>query len=235
MAAWRFGRGWCEKALKGYLADLAHQPVSFRAPVSEMTPENGWKVDGAEAVLGMEPPGPPVPDGLFQHARQGLINYDFSDPRIVVGHFDPHTPFVGRNMLLEIKVMGLRFLNGVRVHSVCDGSDGRATLFGFRYDTLAGHVESGCEWFLLTKEHSNGQVSFKIEAHWKLGSFPNWWSRLGFRLLGEHYRNRWRDHAPHRLRELARQPHDQPVPPGDLVHRGDPEPQRTDTSAAKDV
>jgi uncharacterized protein (UPF0548 family) len=229
MALWRFGRGWSEETLKAYLAELARRPVNFTAEPETMVPENGWKVDGAETQLGIEPPGPPVPDGLFERAKQGVINYDFSDPRIVVGHFDPEAPLVGRDMLLEIKVWGLRFLNGCRVHSVREESSPSHTVFGFRYDTLEGHIERGCEWFLLTKRHDTGEVWFKIEAHWQLGQFPNWWSRLGFKLIGEHYRTLWRHRAPQRLQELAPQPAQKPVAaPGELAHRGDVAPQRTE-------
>src|SRR5436309_2239138 len=87
MAVWRFGRGWSEESLKRYLADLADRPVNFSTDPEAMTAENGWKVDGAETQLGEEPSGPPVHDGLFQRAWQGIVHYDFSDPRIVVGHF----------------------------------------------------------------------------------------------------------------------------------------------------
>ena len=230
MALWKFGRGWSEATMKRYLADLEHRSVSFEADPNEMDANSGWTVDGAEKELAVEPPGPPVPDGAFERARQGLINYDFSDPTIVKGHFDPEAPFVGRNMLLEIKVplLLLRFLGGVRVHSVRDTSNEERSVFGFRYDTLEGHIESGYEWFLLTKDHQTGQVRFKIEAHWRLGTFPNWWSRLGFRLVGERFREAWRQAAPRRLQELIRRPVPEPVAePGHLAHRGDPTPTLT--------
>jgi len=229
MALWRFGRGWSDATMKGYLAELASRTVNFNVPLREMTPENGWRLDGDDAVLGHEPPGPPLPDGLYARAKQGLMNYDFSDPKIVVGHFDPQKPFVGRDMLLEIKVLGLRFLSGVRVHSVREEDDGRLTLFGFRYDTLEGHIERGFEWFLLTKNHETGEVRFKIEAHWQLGEFPNWWSRVGFHLVGNRFRELWRHRAPARLRRLAHQPVEKPVAaPGELAHRGDPKPKLTE-------
>src|SRR3712207_5881793 len=118
MALWRFGTGWPEATMKKYLAALADRPGNFDVPPAEMVEENGWTVDGSDTQIAVEPPGPPLEDGPFSRARQGLINYDFSDPRIVEGHYDPATPFIGRNMLLEIKVLGLRFLSGVRVHSV---------------------------------------------------------------------------------------------------------------------
>lgn len=228
MALWRFGRGWPDETLKAYLAELGSRTVNFDIPPEQMTRENGWTVDGSEATIGGEPPGPPRPDGPFAHARQALINYDFSDPSIVVGHFDPNVPFVGRDMLLEMKVLGFRFLGGVRVHGVRDEVDEGGTMFGFRYDTLQGHIEQGFEWFLLSKDHASGQIDFTIEAHWRLGDFPNLWSKVGFKVIGEHYRETWRHRAPERLRRLAFRPVEKPVAaPGELAHRGDQTPQRT--------
>lgn len=228
MALWQWGRGWNEANLRDYLQALEARRVNFDADANEMTEENGWTVDGSDTSLGFEPVGPPLPDGLYAHARQGLVNYDFSDPRIVEAHFDPQAPFVGRNMLLEIKTLGLRFLTGVRVHSLRDDVGKHGSIFGFRYDTLEGHIERGFEWFLLSKDHHTGEVRFKIEAHWRLGDFPNWWSKVGFAVVGHRCRNQWRDRAPHRLRALAHQPVEKAVSsPGHLAHRGDPSPQLT--------
>ena len=64
-------------------------------------------------------------------------------------------------------------------------------------------MEKGFEWFLLTKDHLDGEIRLRIEAHWRLGDFPNWWSRLGFLLIGSHYRELWRRRALGRLRRLA--------------------------------
>ena len=178
--------------MRQYLDALESRTVNFDVPLEQMTVANGWTIDGSHDEIGTEPEGPPVPDGVFARAKQAIINYDFSDPSIVTGHFDPATPVVGRNMLLEIKVLGFRFLNGVRVHSVRDEYEHDTTYFGFRYDTLEGHIEQGFEWFLLTKDHATGGIHFKIEAHWRLGDFPNLWSKVGFKLIGEHYRTLWR-------------------------------------------
>jgi uncharacterized protein (UPF0548 family) len=228
MATWRFGIGWTEAELQEHLAGLAGLSPNFDAPFERMTRENGWTVDGAEEAIGSEPAGPPQAGGLFARARRALIHYDFSDPRIVEGHFDPEAPFRGRDMLLEIKVLGLRYLNGVRVTEVRDETAGDQTLFGFRYDTLEGHIERGGEWFLLTKAHATGEIRFRIEAHWQLGEFPNWWSRLGFRLFGEHFRTLWRHRAPERLRRLGHQPVEKPLAePGELAHQGEVTPKRT--------
>lgn len=222
MARWKFLLPWREAELQSELDSLTSRSFNYNAPPEAMTEANGWMVDGSDDVIGHEPPGPPLEDGLFARARQGLKNYDFSDPLIVTGHFDPSKPFVGRNMVLEIKVLGLRYLCGVRVHGVREESDENHTIFGFRYDTLQGHMEQGYEWFLLTKNHQTGEVWFKIEAHWQMSAFPNWWSRVGFHLIGERFRSLWRHRAPQRLSALAHQPVTEAIAEqGKLAHRGD--------------
>jgi uncharacterized protein (UPF0548 family) len=207
MALWRFGSGWTQETLRKYRASFEKRPVNFDVPLDQITKENGWTTDGVHSIIGREAPGPPVENGFFQRCREALINYEFSDPNIVQGHFDPQSEFVGRTMLLEIKVWGFHFLSGVRVHSVRDEIHADNTIFGFRYDTLEGHIERGFEWFLLEKNHASGEVTFQIEARWRLGDFPNWWSKIGFKLIGEHYRERWRHAA---LERLAKLPGDSP-------------------------
>jgi uncharacterized protein (UPF0548 family) len=212
VADWRFGRGWSAAELAAHLAALRGRPVNFDTPPEQMTAARGWTVDGADQRVGYEPPGPARPDGLFARGKQALIDYEFSDRRIVVGHFDPRTPLQGRDMLLELKVFGFRFLSGVRIDTVRDESDEHRTSFGFRYDTLEGHIERGFEWFLLSKNHLTGEVRFRIEAHWRLGQLPTWWSRLGFLLLGARFRDLWRRHAVAHLRSLARRRATAPMP-----------------------
>ena len=232
MARWRFLVSWSEDALKSELAHQNSLPVNFDAAPSDMTKANGWTLDGDDVSLGHETPGPPLPDGLFNRAKQALRNYDFSDPLIVTGHFDPRATFIGRTLLLEIKVLGLRYLAGVRVQGVRDENNSEHTIFGFRYDTLQGHLEQGFEWFLLTKNHQTGEVWFRIEAHWKMGVFPNWWSRLGFLLVGQYFRTLWRHRAPQRLVALAHQPVEEAVAEaGQLAHRGNIIPKRSTPSA----
>jgi uncharacterized protein (UPF0548 family) len=203
VSRWRFGRGWSETELRAYLAELRDARPNFDERPERMIPQNGWRVDGDDRTIGREPPGPALPDGPFERAKQALIAYDFSDPGIVVGHFDRTAPLAQRDMLLEMKSFGLRFLGGVRVHTVRDEADDTRTSFGFRYDTLEGHFEQGFEWFLLSKSHASGEIRFRIQAHWRPGDFPTWWSRLGFMVTGEWSRARWRRLAVARLRRLA--------------------------------
>jgi uncharacterized membrane protein/uncharacterized protein (UPF0548 family) len=190
---WRIGRGWSPAELARRLADLRQQMVTA-------APDLGGARHHSEAVVFREPPGPPLADGAFARGCELVRRYEFSDPRIVTGHFDRGAGLQGRHMLLEIKVLGLRYLCGVVVGAVADRREADRSLFGFRYDTLASHIEAGAEWFLLTKDHASGEVRFRIEALWREGQLPNWWSRAGFKLLAPRYQRAWHRLAYLRLR-----------------------------------
>lgn len=206
-AEWRFLRGWTD-------AELAERLIAQRGNVrnfeetdtAQMTEERGWRVYGSSAIVGRERPGPPAPDGAFRRGTVGLANYRFSDPSIVVAHFDPESRLHGRRMLLEIKVLGLHYLCGVVVADTRSERNADRTVFGFRYDTLRGHVEAGAEWFLLTKDHETGEIGFRVHARWRHGDFPNWWSRVGFSLLATHYQRRWHVQAHRRLHAIMQDP-----------------------------
>lgn len=205
VAEWRIARGWSAEELRKRIERLDGTALNFDAAQSEMTVEAGWNRYRSTAAIAWEPPGPPLPDGPFNRAEKAIANYQFSDPAIVVGHFDPADRLLGRRMLLEMKaLLVLRYLGGVVVGATrYEEQDGLYT-FGFRYDTLRGHIERGSEWFLLTKDVASGEIRFRIEATWLPGDFPNWWSRLGFRILGSRYQKRWHREAHRRLYHVAR-------------------------------
>jgi uncharacterized protein (UPF0548 family) len=194
MAEWRFFRAWSSQALKARLDALASKARNFDAVEEEMTGEGGWHHYHSEAVIAREPEG----DTFFARARAAVAGYQFSNPSIVVAHFDPATPLLHRRVLLEIKVLGLHYLCPAVVTRVRD----EPAVYGFRYDTLEGHIERGVEWFLLTKNEA-GEIRFRIEARWQRGELPNWWSRLGFILLAGHYQRRWHRQAHRRMSLLA--------------------------------
>ena len=177
--------------------------------------------DAMIAFLFAKLAGPVVAGGPFERGQQAVAGYSFSDPRIVIAHFDPEHALLGRRMLLELRALRvLHYLSGVVVGAVQDERDEERSVFGFRYDTLEGHLEAGAEWFLLTKQHATGEIRFRIEASWRPGQFPNLWSRLGFYLLGPIYQEIWHRRAHAYLARLLRDP-DAPAPedgPGRLVH-----------------
>lgn len=204
MAFWRVGPGWSSETLKERLEGLEGLPRNFRLNEDGMTPETGWNTYFSEAVIAREEPGPPRPEGPFRRAEVGVASYQFSDPTIVIGHFDPESRLLGRRILLEMKALRVfRYLAGVVVGAVRFEERDGEHVFGFRYDTLTGHIERGVEWFLLTKHAETGEITFRIEAAWLPGEFPNWWSRTGFRFLGPRYQRAWHQQAHLRLSRIA--------------------------------
>lgn len=220
---WRFGGGWTEAELERRLERLKRFGRNFREAWDEMVPERGWNHYRSQAVVAREPPGEPLAEGAFQRARMAIENYEFSDPSIVEVHFDPRDPLVGRHVLIEIKVLGLHYLCGVRVAEVREEADADGgTVYGFRYDTVGDHIEQGSEWFLLRKDHATGEIRFRVDARWRPGQFPNWWSRVGFMILSPRYHRIWHHAAQRRIAFLARESAlAVPIPPrGRLVHEG---------------
>lgn len=194
MAEWRLFRRWSNDELRVRLGSLSTRRRNFDEEEERMTGEEGWHHYRSEAVIARD-----AADGAcMQRARVALANYQFSDPGIVVAHFDPASPLLMRRLLLEIKVLGLRYLSAAVVMRVRDERDA----YGFRYDTLEGHIERGMEWFLLTR-NERGDIRFRIEARWKRGDLPNWWSRLGFMLVSGYYQRQWHRQAHRRLSLLA--------------------------------
>ena len=193
---WRLGRGWTSDGLRRRMDELPALSRNFDALEDELTVDHGWHHWYSEAVIAHEEPHERA---CFERASVALANYEFSDPGIVLAHFDPTTPLLGRRLLLEIKVLGLHYLCPALVTQTRDEAN---TTFGFRYDTLIGHMECGLEWFLLTKA-PNGEIRFRIEAKWKRGELPNWWSQIGFSLLSGHYQRKWHREAHRRLSLLA--------------------------------
>ncbi len=194
MAEWRFLSAWPAAMLRARLEAARTASTNVDAAEEEMTGDNGWHHYYSEAVIARD-----TEDGeRFARARNALEHYQFSDPDIVLAHLDPAEPLLGRCMLLEIQIFGLRYLCPARVNRVREEPDA----FGFRYDTLEGHIERGVEWFLITRDE-HGDVRFRIEARWQRGEFPNWWSRVGFIVLSGHYQRKWHRRAHQRLSLLA--------------------------------
>lgn len=220
MAEFRLFRSWNDDALKRRLEAIGGLERNFEADPAELGGLPGWEQYYSEAIVAQEAPGETCAE-TWDRACAALSSYAFSDRRIVVAHFDPDVPLLGRRMLLEMRAFRVfRYLAGVVVGAVRDEKDADCTVFGFRYDTLQGHIERGAEWFVLTKDHGTGAIRLRIEAVWQPGDFPNAWSRLGFSLFGRHYQRRWHRHAHELMLDLAHDPAFEPPDAeiGMLVH-----------------
>src|SRR5690606_36674763 len=226
-----------EAELEERLERLQHLGPNFSETWDDMVPERVWNHYRSEAVVAREPPGASLPDGAFQRARIAIENYEYSDPSIVEVHFDPRDQLEGRHALIEVKVLGLHYLCGVMVAEVREEApaDG-GTVFGFRYDTVGDHIEQGSECFLLREEHATGEIRFRVDAWWRPGRFPNWWTRVRFLLLSQLYHRLSHHNAQSRVAFLARQGAlAVPIPPrGRLVHEGPDVMYRTILGAPRD-
>lgn len=221
MRAWKLLGGWSDDAVASHLSDIQGRRLNFGDAADEMVAARGWNHVESHALIAREKPGPPHAGGAFERAREAVLRFDFSDPRIVTGHFDPRTPLEQRHVLLELKALGLHFLCPVRVGGVRDDRDEGCTTFGYSFETLEGHIESGREWFLLTHDHDTGEVRFRIRADWRAGEFPNVWSYLGFQLIGRRYQRAWHRLAHLRLRRFVHENAPVALPDGrGIVHPG---------------
>ncbi len=165
---------------KGLNFDLAHR--------EEYTPANGWHVDDYRKTLPSEPPGQPLADGSWAACRRLMVAYEFADPRLVRAVYYADEPLEDRNMLLEGRFFGLRFLLGLRVGGVNDTTglvDGRPVRrWGWNYRTLQGHLEMGQMDYEVWKWLDSGEVAFRIHAFSKPAEIPNPVVRLGFAVFG---------------------------------------------------
>jgi uncharacterized protein (UPF0548 family) len=193
-----------------HLDRLHERAINFDAEdVSRLTPEHGWTVDDHRIPLAPEPPGEPVPGGAWEVAADLVRNYQFADPRLIQAVYYPDVPLERRDMLLEGRFLGLRFMLGVRVARVVDEDgerDGRPVrVAGWSYRTLQGHLEAGQMDFEVIKWRDTGEVEFHIHAVSRRYPVRNPVVRFGFRIFGRGLQLRFVRLAEARMRRLVAQ------------------------------
>jgi uncharacterized protein (UPF0548 family) len=149
-----------------------------------------------------------VPDGSWEVAGRLIRGYEFADPSLVRAHYDPDRPLEGREMLLELRTLGLiRVYVGVRVVHVYDELrriDGRAArVFGWAYRTLEGHVERGQMDWQVWKWLDTGEVQFRVYAVSQTATISNPLVRVGFLVLRGHERRVFLDSTARRMRTFT--------------------------------
>jgi uncharacterized protein (UPF0548 family) len=169
------------------LEELHGRRLNFD-PEADPTRERGWHVDDVVRSLPREPAGPPVPAGSWEFARRLMIEYQVADPALVRALYRRDAPLAGRDMLLQIRWLGLRLHVGVRVGDVYDETrtvGGREVrVFGWGYATLEGHFEQGRLHYEVWKWLDSGDVEFRLHAYSRAADSGPLLKRLGFRLVG---------------------------------------------------
>ena len=190
------------------LRRLKSKPLNFDlARLPELISGGGWHVDDLRQPLSREAPGQPVPGGAWEQARQVMIDYQAADPAMVRATYDADAPLAGRDMLLEVRFLFLRFHAGVRVGEVYEDdrfeAGRKARIFGWNYRTLAGHFEQGQMAYEVWKWIDTGDVEFHIHAASRVAQSGNPILRLGFRLIGRPLQLRFYRNACTRMAELV--------------------------------
>ena len=182
-----------------------------------LTAAAGWRHETRRQALPSEKPGPPEPGGSWEIARDLMRDYEFADPEMVQAVYHPDEPLDGRDMLLVVRFLFLRFRVGVRIGGVFEETrtvDTRdVRVYGWNYRTLGGHFEMGQMNYELWKWLDNGDVEFRVHGVWRPGGTRNPFLIIGFRIFGSHQRERFYAAACQRMvslttARLARRPHD---------------------------
>lgn len=189
------------------LEDLRGLPLNYD-PDAPHTEAEGWRIDNYCEPLPAEPPGAPLEDGSFAAAQKLLRDYKVADPALVRATYDPDVPLEGRDMLLELRFRGLFSVkSGCRVGKVVDEErveDGRRVrVWGWPYMTLKGHVEQGQMNWEVWKWLDTGEVQFRIHSFSRMTDDKNPIIKLGFRLFGQHERERYLNSACRRMARLT--------------------------------
>jgi uncharacterized protein (UPF0548 family) len=191
------------------LDDLRERDFNFDlSRRDEFTAVNGWKVDHYRQPLPPEPPGEPLARGSWWACTQLMADYEFADPAIVRAIFRSSRPLEGRDMLLEGRFLGLRFLLGLRIGEVVDDTtelQGRTVRrWGWNYRTLQGHLEQGQMDYTVLKWLDDGTVEFRIDAFSQPAHIPNPIVRVGFAVFGRLMQRLFARAALARMRHLVR-------------------------------
>ena len=213
---------------RGGLASLAGRSVNYDPDALDLThPPSGWRVDDRRELLTPEPAGDPIPGGPWEIACRLIRGYEFADPSLVRARYDPDTPLLGRDMLLELRALGLVSIYvGVRVTAVWDETterDGRtARVFGWAYRTLEGHVEQGEMGWEVWKWLDTGEVMFHARAVSRTAPISNPVIWIGFHLLKRYERRLYLASTRQRMRELTARAW-QEESPSEAVRHASPE------------
>jgi uncharacterized protein (UPF0548 family) len=187
------------------LRKLNALPVNYDPDALDLEhPPAGWTVDDRRQPLPAEPPGSPVAGGSWETARRLIRGYEFADPSMVRAYYDAQEPYPGRDMLLELRALGVfRVRVGVRVSEVFDDTrtvDGReARVAGWSYRTLQGHVEQGQMDWEVWKWLDTGEVDFRVHSVSSSASISNPFIAVGFWLLKAHERRLFLDSTARRM------------------------------------
>jgi uncharacterized protein (UPF0548 family) len=162
-----------------------------------------WHRDALSQELVGEAPGDPEPGGSWAVARRLMTEYRMADPAMVHARWRGEA-LLGREMELKLRFRRLLWVRAhVRVRRVWDEERDGARVFGYEYETLPGHVESGVMDYEVYKWLADGRVEFRLHARSRPSGAGPWWARIGFRLVGRREQVRFYYRCCSRIAELV--------------------------------
>ncbi len=162
-----------------------------------------WHRDALAQELPGERPGDPVPGGPWEIARRLMTDYRMADPAIVRARWQGDA-LLGRVMELHLRFRRILWVRAhVRVRRMWDEERDGARVFGYEYETLPGHVETGVMDYEVHKWLADGRVEFRLHARSRPSGGGPWWARLGYRLVGRREQVRFYYRCCSRIAELV--------------------------------
>lgn len=162
-----------------------------------------WHRDALVQALVREAPGEPEPGGSWEVARRLVTEYRMADPAMVRARWQGDA-LLGRVMELKLRFRRLVWVRAhVRVRRVWDEERDGARVFGYEYETLPGHVETGVMDYEVYKWLGDGRVEFHLHARSRPSGEGPWWARIGFRLVGRREQVRFYFRCCSRIAELV--------------------------------
>lgn len=166
-------------------------PTGPDRPTSEQreAADEGWRTDTFSVVLDRRPPAELVDgDPWMRRGRLALWHYRMVDPGIVRAAWWADEPLLGRRLVQEGRFGPLRLRMATQVAAVVDDEvevDGaRATVAGFEYRTLTGHLEDGWQSWQLWRWHETGVLEHRGHTISRRGAIGNPVVALGMRVFG---------------------------------------------------
>ncbi|MBM7774103.1 uncharacterized protein (UPF0548 family) [Actinokineospora baliensis] len=196
------------------LVELAERQINYA--VAEVG--SGWCRDDHERLLGYEEAGPPVLGGVFARAVELVRGYEFAPPELIRGHFRRGSALLGRDMVLEGRFCGARFLMGVRVTAVLDTVDAQVSRWGWAYETLVGHLERGRVDYEVSKDHVTGAVRFRAHSYSRPSHESHPILRVGWAIFGRRLQLRFYRRVGEQMAALAAH-HTITTAPTTRIHR----------------
>jgi uncharacterized protein (UPF0548 family) len=193
--------------VRAQLERLQNLEVNFDPDGLPAVARDAWHVDAYRRSLRSEPPGDPVRHGSFETAKLLLCDYEFADPTRIRAYYRADSPLEQRDMLLEIRYLVLRVRVGVRIGAVFDEvrqiAGRSARVWGWAYQTLAGHLERGQMDYQVWKWLDTGEVEYRIHAVSQVAEIRNPVLNLGFRLVGRREQLRFARRCAERMERLV--------------------------------